>query len=257
MFLLKMKKSRIIILFLFALLYSTQIQAQDSLFKQANERYNKKEYEAAISTYQQLIDSGYSDAVLYYNLGNAYFKSNQIGYAVLWYERALRLAPNNEDIRHNLAFANQQTIDNIEALPPFFLTTWRLAVQNLFSAKGWAVLSIVLCIVLVCCILLIFLISGYRLRMMFFSLSCLSLIAMVLSIVFAGLQTSNLNRTDEGIVIQSSVTLKSTPDSSGTDLFTVHEGAKVEITDQAGEWVEVRFSNGGKGWMLAEDMEKI
>jgi uncharacterized protein YgiM (DUF1202 family) len=93
--------------------------------------------------------------------------------------------------------------------------------------------------------------------MAFFSLSCLSLIVAVLSIVFAGLQTSNINKTDEGIVIQSSVTLKSTPDDSGTDLFTVHEGAKVKITDYAGEWVEVQFSNGGKGWMLEEDMEKI
>ena len=252
-----MKKIQIIILLTFGVVYSTQLPAQDSLFKRANEQYNQKDYASAVASYLQLIDKGYQDAVLYYDLGNAYFKSDQIGYAILWYERALRLSPSNKDIQYNLAFANQQTIDNIESLPPFFLKTWILVVQNLFSAKGWAVLSIVLCAVLVGCILLIFLISSYRLRMMFFSLACLNLIAMLLSIVFAVLQTNNLNRTDEGIVIQSSVTLKSTPDNSGNDLFTVHEGAKIIITDNSDPWIEVQFANGNKGWMLLDDVERI
>ena len=252
-----MKKIQIIILLTFSILCSAQLAAQDSLFKQANKQYNQKDYENAIASYHQLIDKGYQDAVLYYNLGNAYFKSDQIGNAILWYERALRLSPNNNDIAYNLAFANQQTIDNIETIPPFFLKAWMLAVQNLFSAKEWAIVSIVLCIVLVCCILLIFLISSYRLRMTFFTFACLSLAATIVSIVFASMQTTNRNRTDEGIVTQSSVTLKSTPDNSGTDLFTVHEGTKITITDNAGEWVEVQFNNGNKGWMLEDDLEII
>jgi tetratricopeptide (TPR) repeat protein len=86
----KMKTTQIIILLLFGVLYSTQIQAQDSLFKQANENYAKKEYDGAIVCYRQLIDTGYQDAVLYYNLGNAYFKNEQLGTAILWYERACR-----------------------------------------------------------------------------------------------------------------------------------------------------------------------
>ena len=252
-----MKKVQIIILLVFGVLHSAQTLAQDSLFKQANEQYNRKAYEKAIASYHQLTDKGYQDAVLYYNLGNAYFKNDQVGQAILWYERALRLSPDNKDIAYNLAFANQQTIDRIEAIPPFFLKTWMLAVQDLFSAGGWAIISIVLCILLVCCILLIFLISGYRLRMTFFTLACLSLAATVISIVFAGMQTNNANRTDEGIVIEGSVTVKSTPDNSGTDLFTVHEGAKVKITDTAGEWVEVQFNDGNKGWMLSEELEVI
>ncbi|MCL2132255.1 MAG: tetratricopeptide repeat protein [Lentimicrobiaceae bacterium] len=251
-----MRRIQIIMLF-FAVLFSSRLPAQDSLFGRANELYNQKDYENAVDSYRQLTDKGYQDAVLYYNLGNAYFKSGQIGYAVLWYERALRLSPDNKDIQYNLAFANQQTVDNIEPIPPFFLKTWLLAVQNLFSAEGWAVLSIVLCIVLIFSILMIILSSKYRLRMLFFTLTCLSLLSMSLSIVFAGLQTSNRNRTDEGIVLQSSVTVKSTPDNSGTDLFTVHEGAKIKITDRAGEWVEVQFDNGNKGWIPADDMEII
>lgn len=252
-----MRKIQIgILLFLSGLCFTPSL-GQSALFKQANEQYNKKEYENAIASYSQLIEKGYGDAVLYYDLGNAYFKNSQIGYAILWYERALRLSPNNKDIQYNLAFANQQTIDNIESIPPFFLTTWMLAVQNLFSAKEWAIISIVLSFLLVCCILLIFITSKYRLRMLSFTLACLLLLATVLSIVFASLQTSNLNRTDEGIVIESSVTVKSTPDDSGTDLFTVHEGAKVKVTDNAGEWIEVLFDNGNKGWMLKENMEVI
>ena len=252
-----MRKIQIIILLACGVLYLPQLFAQDTLFKQANEFYSQKNYDSAIVCYQQLIDNGYQDAILYYNLGNAYFKDDQIGNAILWYERALRLSPNNKDIQYNLAFANQQTIDNIEPIPSFFLKTWMLAIQNLFSAKNWAIISIVLCAALVCFILLIFLISNYRLRMTFFLFACLCLTTIIVSIVFAGLQTRHVNRTDEGIIIQSNVTLKSTPDNSGTDLFTVHEGTKVKITDNAGEWIEVQFSNGSKGWMLGEDLETI
>ena len=252
-----MKKVQIIILLTFGMLYAAQLSAQTALFKQANAYYNQKDYDNAIVAYNQLIDSGYRDAILFYNLGNAYFKSDQIGHAILWYERALRLSPNNKDIQYNLAFANQQTIDRIEAVPPFFLKTWTLAVQNLFSAKGWAVISIALCTLLVCCILLIFLMSGYRWRMLFFTLACLSLAAIVCSIIFASLQRNNVLRADEGIVIEGSVTVKSTPDDSGTDLFTIHEGAKVKITDNAGDWIEVQFNDGNKGWMLTENVVGI
>ena len=252
-----MRKVKGFILLAYCILCSMQGLAQDSLFKQANHYYNQKNYDSAMVAYHQLVENGYRDAMVYYNLGNACFKSNQIGKAILWYERALRLSPNNKDIQYNLAFANQQTIDNIETIPPFFLKTWTLAVQNLFSAKNWAIISIVLCVVLVCFILLIFTVSNYQLRMMFFFFACLSLTVTTASIVFATLQTNNATRTDEGIVIQSSVTLKSTPDNSGTDLFTVHEGAKVKITDNAGQWIEVQFVNGSKGWMLEEDVEVI
>ena len=252
-----MKKIAIIVLLFCGGLHLTPLFAQSAAFKQANEQYNKKEYEQAVAAYSQLVADGCRDAVLYYNLGNAYFKNNQIGYAVLWYERALRLSPNNKDIQYNLAFASQQTIDNIEPIPSFFLTTYFLAVQNLFSAKQWAIVSIVFCLLMVLCILLIFITSKYSLRMLSFAFACLFLTATVLSIIFASLQTGTLNRTDEGIVIESSVTVKSTPDNSGTDLFTVHEGAKVKLTDNAGEWVEVQFDNGNKGWILKENMEVI
>lgn len=248
---------KIVIVLLIGGMYLSPIFSQPADFQQANEHYSRKSYDSAIVAYSQLVERGYSDAMLYYNLGNACFKNNQIGFAILWYERALRLSPNNKDIQYNLAFANQQTIDNIESIPPFFLKTWILAVQNLFSAKQWAIISIIFCILLICCILLIFIISKYRLRILFFTFSCLFLLATLSSIVFASMQTHRLDRTDEGIIIQSSVTVKSTPDDSGTDLFTVHEGTKVILTDNAGDWLEVQFGNGSKGWMLAENVMVI
>jgi len=252
-----MKRIQIITLLTFGVLHLTPIIAQNALFKQANESYNKKDYGSAISSYHQLIDKGYKDAVLYYNLGNAYFKNEQLGNAVLWYERALRLSPDNKDIQYNLAFANQQTTDRIESIPPFFLKTWILSVQNLFSAKQWAVFSLFFCALLVISILLIVLISNYKARMTFFFLACAMFLFTILSIVFAGLQTNNANRTDEGIVIQNSASIKSMPDDAGTDLFTVHEGTKVKITDRVGEWLEVQFSNGSQGWVLSEGIEVI
>ena len=113
------------------LLYSLGVQAQtDSLFAVANEAYKQKNYQNAIHSYSDLVSLGYQSPTLYYNIGNAYFKSEQLAKSILWYERALRLAPSNEDILHNLAFANNQIIDEMDIVPEFFLKKWIRSLYN-------------------------------------------------------------------------------------------------------------------------------
>ncbi|MDR1182286.1 MAG: tetratricopeptide repeat protein [Bacteroidales bacterium] len=238
------------------ILTSTAVRGND-LFQKANEAYNQKDYVNAIQQYEALVKEGYEDGMLYYNLGNACYKNNQLAKSLLWYERALRLNPNNEDIKHNIAFVNQQTIDKIEVQPEFFLKTWFSAVRDLFTVQMWAIISIVFVVIGCICIVLLLLLSSPRRRVSLFISACIVFVMAILGITFACLQKSNVNRTDEAIIMQKIITVKSTPDMSGTDLFTVHEGIKILITDKAGNWIEVRFSNGNKGWIKEDAVEII
>jgi tetratricopeptide (TPR) repeat protein len=226
-------------------------------FQKANDAYNQKKYADAIALYEDLAKQGYKDAIVYYNLGNAYFKCDMLAKAILNYERALRLDPANEDIKHNITFVNQQTIDKIDILPKPFFKLWFHSAIDLFSVKTWSILSILLVVIACICLVLMILPSFPRWRLFLFITACITVVLAVLSIVFGNLQKNNINREDEAIIMNKIVTVKSTPDVSGTNLFTVHEGIKVHITDKAGNWIEVRFTDGNKGWILKDVVEVI
>jgi tetratricopeptide (TPR) repeat protein len=245
-----------IILLLVFLSFSVTVLGNET-FQKANEAYSRKDYANAILLYEELINKGYKDAMVYYNLGNAYFKDNQLAKSLLCYERALRLSPGNEDVKHNISFVNQQTIDKIEVQPEFFLKTWVYTLRDLFTVELWAITSIVLVCIGCICIALLLILSSARWRMGLFVTACMVVMIAVLSIVFSCMQKNNINRKDEAIIMQKIITIKSTPDVSGTDLFTVHEGIKIQITDKAGSWIEVRFSNGNKGWIKEDAVEII
>ena len=249
-----LQRHRDIILFLIFILVSVTAFGSE-LFQKANEAYNQKNYTDAIALYKELAEQGYKDEIVCYNLGNAYFKIDQLSKALLWYERALRFDPSNEDIKHNISFVNQLTIDKMDIQPEPIITKWIHAVRDLFSVKLWTILSIVFICVTCICIVLIALVSRWRIS--FFIISCIAVVFTALSIVFAVLQNSNINRDDYAIIMTKIVTVKSTPDVSGTNLFTVHEGIKVQIIDKAGTWIEIRFPDGNKGWIKNDDVEVI
>lgn len=115
----------------------------DKLWDQANTAYINNDFPTAISLYETILSSGRQSGKLYYNLANAYFKEQEIGRAILNYNRALRLNPGNEDIRYNLQVAEKMTKDHIDAVPEFFVKTWLSNLRNLLSSTTWAVLSLV------------------------------------------------------------------------------------------------------------------
>lgn len=247
---------RYIILFFVFIALSVSVLGNE-IFQKANDAYNQKKYAEAVALYEKLTFQGYKEATLYYNLGNAHFKNDQLSKAILWYERALRLDPANEDIKHNLTFANQQTIDNIEAQPEIFIKTGFNFIRDLFSVKMWSMLSIILIAAACLCILLMIVLSLPHWRMTLFVIACTAFVFAVFSIIFANLQCNKINREDEAIIMDKIVTVKSTPDASGTNLFTVHEGIKIQITDKAGNWIEIRFPDGNKGWISKDAVEVI
>ena len=131
------------IIAIFSIAFSAFASADDSLMRQGNTAYQNGDYELAIDCYQEIIQHGNEGAILYYNLGNAYFKAKQTPEALLWYERALRLDPSNEDIKHNIAYANLQITDKIEVLPELFIVRWWNGLSQSMTATAWAVMAVV------------------------------------------------------------------------------------------------------------------
>lgn len=253
-----MRKNAICIFGVCLLIAGTLLaEPAENRFAEANDAYRQKDYETAFQLYGQLAESGNVSADLYYNMGNACYRLNRLGEALLWYERALRLQPSNADIRANIAFVNSQTVDQMEVLPELFLKRWWISFRSLLTANGWAVVSII-CVLLFFAALAFFLIAGeLRLRIRMLVVCGCMLLFTALGVGLAFSQKHALERTDEAIVTALSVSVRSMPDASGMELFTVHEGMKVRLTDSVGEWVEVLFPNGSKGWMQRAQLTVI
>jgi tetratricopeptide (TPR) repeat protein len=229
----------------------------DSLLARADRLYKQNDFTQAQSLYLSLEERGYRSAALFYNIGNTYFKVHDIKAAILYYERAHRLSPNDEDVNFNLGLCRSLTFDKIEAVPELFIITWGRNIRDLLSARGWSWLSIV-CFVLTLVVGLAFLfVRRLSVKRAAFAAGVLLLFVSLGAFTLGWLQKNNVQRTDEAIVFAPSVTVKSSPDDSGTNLFVIHEGAKVFITDRIGEWCEIRIADGNKGWIRAKNMEEI
>ena len=225
-----------------------------SEFDAANAAYAEGRYEQAATIYQALIDEQ-PDATLYYNLGNARFKQGELAQAILNYERALRLQPNHKDAQYNLAFAQSRITDNIVE-QDFFLSAWARTLRNSLNEQTWLIGSICLFILALAGLLLFLLGREAWLRKTAFHIAW---IALLFSLI-AGLNAASLHQRDtlrsEAIIIQGVVNGKSSPDRSGTDLFTVHEGTKVTIRETLGEWANIRVGN-YEGWVRLQNLERI
>jgi len=223
----------------------------------ANQFYAKNKFEDAISGYKSIIDSGVESSAIYYNLGNAYFKTNNIPKAIVNYERALLLNPNDEDIKYNLELANTFIIDKIESIPPFFLKLWLNNFSMLMQSNNWAIISISGFIIFLIFSLIYLFTNKIVVKKLSFWFGIVIFIISISAFGFANRNKNLLTKNNTAIIMASSVTAKSTPDESGTDLFVVHEGTKVKVNDKIGNWVEIKLSDGNKGWILSQQLEQI
>lgn len=225
------------------------------LFSQANAQYAEGNYAEAAAQYEQVIAEQPS-AEAYYNLGNAYFKQGELAQAILAYERALRIEPSYKDAKHNLLFAQSRIVDNIEDTQSFFLSNWLKAIRNALNQQTWMILSIAL---FICMLIGFFLFAFSQTVWVRKTAFYTSLVALLISLV-ACINAGSLHHRDikraEAIITQGIVNAKSSPDRSGTDLFTVHEGTKVEITETIGDWCCIHVGN-YIGWMPLAHLERI
>ncbi|MBO5014107.1 MAG: tetratricopeptide repeat protein [Paludibacteraceae bacterium] len=226
-----------------------------TLFADANAQYAEGNYAEAATQYEQILQEQPTPEV-YYNLGNAYFKQGELAQSILAYERALRLKPSFKDAKHNLQFAQSRIIDNIEDTQSFFLSNWLKAIRNALSQRVWMVGSIVLFIMALVGFFLFAFSQTLWLRKTAFYCSVVALVVSVMACANAGSLYQRDTQRSEAIITQGIVNAKSSPDRSGNDLFTVHEGTKVEIHEVIGDWCCVHVGN-NIGWMPLEYLERI
>lgn len=241
-------------IFLFVLVLITVCANAQTEFDVANAAYAEGRYSEAAELYQAMLNEQ-PDATLYYNLGNARFKQGELAQAILCYERALRLKPHYKDAQYNLAFAQSKITDNIVE-QDFFLSVWVRAIRNSLNESTWLVFSISLFILALIGLLLFLLGHEPWLRKTAFHTAWIALLFSAI----AGLNAASLHKRDtlrnEAIITQGIVNAKSSPDRSGTDLFSVHEGTKVTIHETIGEWSNVRVGQ-NEGWIRSSCLERI
>ena len=224
---------------------------------EADSSYVEEHYQQAAQQYEQLLKQGVS-AELYYNLGNCYYRMDNMTHAVIAYERALLLSPGDKDIRFNLQMARSKTIDKITPESEMFFVTWYRALVNIQSVDAWARLALIaLAIAIVLALAYLFAERIWLRKVGFFGALAL-LVVFVISNLFAWQQKKAIDHPTGAVIISSAVNIKSTPSKNGTDLFILHEGTRVTITDRSmRDWREVRVGDGKQGWLETKDLEEI
>ncbi|MEI6766477.1 MAG: tetratricopeptide repeat protein [Bacteroidota bacterium] len=229
----------------------------DDLIFQANAAYSEEKFSTALELYRKVLSNGWEAPELYYNLGNASFKTNDFPSAVYYYEKALKLDPSNENYDFNLKVANTKIIDKIEAVPLPFYTRWWYEIRGFCSSGGWAVWSIISFALFLALIAIYLIAQPVRIRKLAFWTAAFMLLAVIFINIFALEQYRHISDSSEAIVFDATVNVKSSPNELSQDIFVIHEGTKVKITDKVGEWCEVRIANGSLGWIKASSFKII
>lgn len=230
--------------------------ANESLIK-GNELYSQGKYEEALASYQMIENQGMESEALYYNMANCHFKLNQLGASILYYEKALKIDPDDEDALFNLQMAQLGTVDKIEAIEPFFLRSIYENIVSVFGSGVWAIIGQIFLLLGIGSIVYFIYTNSYQKKRMLFASSILMFLFMTGSFLFANSALYQEENNDFGIVGVDNSYVKSSPDEKGTDVFMLHEGTKVELLDAINGWQRVRIADGKKGWMKQNDIKVI
>lgn len=252
--------SRSIFLYILLLLSGLTAFSQvsrEQQYARGVENYKSSRYEEALAEWLAVYNTGYSSANINYNIGNAYFKLNNIPGAILFYERAYLLKPGDEDINYNLQIARTLVLDKFEEIPELFFVRWYDFLSLTLTTNTWAKISMVAFMIFLLALSLYLYSARYRLKVLGFWTAIFFLVISISSITFSGRNRKLVYDSHKAIIFSSLVSGKSSPDDSGTDLFVLHEGTKVTIEDEVGKWYEIRLSDGNKGWVPSGSLKTI
>jgi len=245
---------RILIALLF---FSSGVLAQDAntLFEQASSSYEQKEYTEALNNFNEIQKLGLHSSDLYYNIANCYYKLQQNAEAVLYYEKALKLNPSDEDISFNLKLVQLQLVDKLAEVPQAFYQKWAEGIKSMLSIDQWAKLGI-LFLFIFCVFFILFLFTKiYRFKKRSFGLSMISLLVSLFSLSLAYYSYKTVKT--EAILMQTNAYIKSAPSIQSEDLFILHEGTKVQVLEVFNDWTKIRLSDGMIGWLESQAVEEI
>ena len=250
-------KNYLVFSFYFIFLTAVIAQTPQQFMMAGNEAYSKGDYATAIEAYNAVLDAGQQSADLYYNLGNAYYRQDELGLAILNYERALRLKPHFRDARQNLELTYSKTEDKIDSLPQIFIVEWALTVVNWFSPNGWLVVLLIL-VALIGALTILFFVSGdyvWRKRSLLTGIFCSILLLIAIGCTISAFR--NANRRDKAIVTSPMIVVKGSPEDTGIDKIILHEGTPVAIDETLGDWHKIRIADGNTGWVESSDITII
>lgn len=227
----------------------------ESKLKTAEKLYKEKKYSEVIQLYQEVLNNGYQSFEIYYNLGNAYFKNNQLGKAILYYEKAKLLQPSDDDLQHNLKIAYNQTIDKIETKDNFFIEVTKNNFLNRINPDAMAYGSIIFSFLALLTFVVFLFNQNYRKVMMI-----LSVVFFLSSIIFyfiGKLSLSSKNDSQFAVVTVKETKVVNEPHNNAISKFSLHEGTKVKILQKVDNFVLIRLSNGVEGWIDEKSIEVI
>lgn len=251
-----MKKLLFILLFLCSITASFAENSEAALVL-ANDLYSKGNYKEAIKKYQTILDADNISTDIYYNLGNCYYKTDNVPNAILNYEKALKLKPDNEDALFNLKMANKLTVDKIDRLPELFIgNTWR----NLITSKTvdkWAYYTISLIFLSLLLFVAYLLMQQVFIKKVSFYSGVLFLCLSLFTFLMAAQHNNIVKKSSEAIIFAPTITVQSEPNENAEELFTLHEGTKVTLLEENNSWSKIKLPNGNVGWIKSEEIEKI
>jgi tetratricopeptide (TPR) repeat protein len=252
-----MKRSLLVFIFALGSFGALVAQTAADDFERGNAFYRDGKYDQAAEAYEAILKQGLTSSSLYFNVGNCYYRTGKIAPAILAYERALRLQPNDADIKHNLAIVNLKTLDRIESLPDIFFVVWLRSFSAVAPLRTTAWLFAVCWLLLFAALTLFNLLSGQTALRVFRGLALGSALALIpLTIILVAQVVDSRNRTD-AVITASVVTAKTSPDAQSVDAFVAHEGLKVKLSDAVGDWVKIVLPDGKVGWVRVEECERI
>jgi tetratricopeptide (TPR) repeat protein len=229
----------------------------DSLFLRGNALYEEGKYEEALGVYNQVLQGDKESADLYYNMGNAAYRSNSIGYAILYYEKALKLEPAHEDAANNLEFVSSYRFDTFEEVPQLFLRVWIRGFVRLLPERIWSILALLFFLSLLTGIVVYLFAHRIAAKKAGFLSAAVALLLFGLAISSAASRHREIINPASGIILAPSVVVRSSPSETGTELFILHEGTKIEVSEEVSGWQNIRVMDGREGWILSKDFDSI
>ncbi len=245
---------RVIIIFVY-LFCTLGFSQNQELFNKATTYYNEGEYTKAADSYLQILENGEHSAALYFNLGNTYYKLNDIAPSIYYYEKALLLKPNDKDIKNNLAYAQNMTLDAIEPLPQTSLTKFYNKLTHYLSFDQWAYVGVVLMMLFVGCYIAFYYFKFSTQKRIAFISSIIFLLGSLMAVFLAYFQFQKFNSDQPAIVFAEEVSIKSEPNNRGQTVFSLHAGTKVNILEHLNDWTRIGISDGSTGWIPSEEIK--
>jgi tetratricopeptide (TPR) repeat protein len=242
-------------IFILFILFISILNAQDldRIFNSANQAYADEDYQKAIELYSNILEEGIESGEVFFNLGNAYYKINDLGRAILYYEKAKKYIEGDPALEQNLKLAQLRIVDKIEPIPKLFIIDWWDQLIHIFSLDIWLWLCLGIFLILALFIAGLLLYS----RRIFYQLIWTTSFLFILILIITLSVVYEFETTKFGVILDEKVSVVSEPDIDGTEIFILHEGTKVKINRNLDSWMEISIPDGKIGWLKQSSLEVI